>query len=58
MVGEHKIPDRPLDCGYLERSQHCRLMEEYQEIGRMLHGLYDRWKTYAKADESESVEDD
>ncbi len=47
--------DVALDCGYVDPEQHSHLMAQYVEIGRMLHGLYDRWNTYAKADKSEEA---
>jgi len=37
-----------LDCGYLSVEQHQCFREKYEEIGRMLHGLYHRWKTLPK----------
>ena len=32
------------DLEYVSTEQHCALKEEYNEIGKMLYGLYKNWK--------------
>jgi four helix bundle protein len=33
------------ECGYLSLEQHDCLLDDYEEICKMLQGLYDRWRT-------------
>lgn len=35
-----------LDCKYLQEEKYDNLIEHYNEVGRMLKGLHDNWKTY------------
>ena len=35
-----------LDCKYLENAQYDNLVVQYNEVGKMLKGLHDNWKTY------------
>ena len=37
-----------LDCNYIEQEEHRNILARYDEIGKMLHGLHDSWKTYKK----------
>jgi len=39
------------ECGYLDAEQHRHLMDQYEDVGRMLFGLYERWRTFPKKDE-------
>jgi four helix bundle protein len=38
--------DFSLDCGYIQKSEHEDLIQHYQEVGKMLHGLFENWQTY------------
>ncbi|RPH38107.1 four helix bundle protein [bacterium] len=49
--------DFATECGYLTLEQHRCLQNRYNEIGMMLHGLYDRWHTLPKAEQTESLEE-
>ena len=40
--------DFALDCKYITAEEHKGLAERYEEVGKMLHGLFENWKTYAK----------
>lgn len=36
------------DCKYITADEHTRLIDKYEEVGKMLHGLFENWKTYEK----------
>ena len=38
--------DFALDCKYLLKDEHKRLVENYNEVGKMLNGLYENWENY------------
>lgn len=38
--------DFSLDCSYVSAQDHDRLMDAYDEVGRMLNGLSEKWHTY------------
>ena len=38
--------DFAYDCKYITKEKHKGLIESYEEIGRMLTGLFENWKTY------------
>jgi four helix bundle protein len=40
--------DFALDCRYIPFDEHKKLSDRYQELGKMLHGLFENWKTYKK----------
>ncbi len=40
--------DFALDCKYILKEEHSNLTFRYKEVGKMLNGLLDNWKTYAK----------
>lgn len=40
--------DFALDCRYILKEEHNNLICRYDEIGKMLNGLFDNWETYAK----------
>lgn len=42
------------DCGYLPREEHERLMEGYNEVGRMLNELFETWQTFARSKDIDS----
>lgn len=48
--------DFALECGYLTTEEHQCLQDKYKEIGMMLNGLYDRWRTLPKAEDSKCAE--
>jgi four helix bundle protein len=50
--------DFAFECGYLTAEENQCLQDKYKEIGMMLHGLYDRWRTLPKADDSVSIEEE
>jgi four helix bundle protein len=40
--------DFALDCKYIMADEHKGLLDRYEELGKMLHGLFENWKTYKK----------
>lgn len=40
--------DFALGCKYITAEEHKGLVERYEEVGKMLHGLFENWKTYEK----------
>jgi four helix bundle protein len=46
------------ECGYLTSEQHQCSLNKYKEIGMMLNGLYDRWRTLPKDKTLESSVED
>ncbi|MDI6782937.1 MAG: four helix bundle protein [bacterium] len=40
--------DFAYDCKYISKEKNKSLIESYEEIGRMLTGLFENWKTYNK----------
>lgn len=34
-----------LDCGYISQTDFATLSEKWDEVGKMLHGLHDHWRT-------------
>jgi len=34
------------DCGYISPTEHQALWGKCEEVGKMLHGLFENWKTY------------
>ncbi|MFB3896329.1 MAG: four helix bundle protein [bacterium] len=38
--------DFAYDCKYITKEKHKTLIASYEEIGRMLTGLFEHWKTY------------
>ncbi|MEO8168914.1 MAG: four helix bundle protein [bacterium] len=37
-----------LDCKYIGQEEYGQVISRCDEIGKMLHGLHDNWKTYKK----------
>lgn len=35
-----------LDCGYISADDFITQSEKWDEVGKMLHGLHDNWRTY------------
>lgn len=50
--------DFALECGYLAIERHKCLLDKYTEIGMMLHGLYERWRTFQKSESQKAVGED
>ena len=40
--------DFALACRYIPFDEHKQLSDRYEELGKMLHGLFENWKTYKK----------
>ncbi|MEO0129640.1 MAG: four helix bundle protein [candidate division WOR-3 bacterium] len=40
--------DFALDCRYILKEEHSNFISEYNEVGKMLNGLIENWKTYVK----------
>jgi len=40
--------DFGFDCKYIAVAKHDSLVSRYEELGKMLHGLFENWKTYKK----------
>ncbi len=40
--------DFAFDCKYMKTDDYNNLMNKYQEIGKMLKGLFENWTTYKK----------
>jgi len=40
--------DFAFDCKYITADEHKRMLNKYQEVGKMLNGLFENWKTYKK----------
>lgn len=40
--------DFALDCQYIAADEHKSLVDRYGEVGKMLHGLFEEWKTPEK----------
>ena len=40
--------DFAFDCKYIKTDEHNNLVSKYQEVGKMLKGLFENWKTYKK----------
>ncbi|MEO0136369.1 MAG: four helix bundle protein [candidate division WOR-3 bacterium] len=40
--------DFALDCKYILKEEHSNLIFKYNEVGKMLNGLIENWKTYVK----------
>jgi len=38
-----------LDCGYTTADEHKSLTVRYEEVGKMLNGLFKNWKTYKQS---------
>ena len=38
-----------LDCTYLTADEHKNFMARYEEVGKMLNGLFENWKTYKRS---------
>ena len=35
-----------LDCKYIDEDRHNYLLEQYEEVGKMLRSLHDNWQTF------------
>ena len=40
--------DFAFDCKYITTDDHKSMLNQYQEVGKMLKGLFDNWRTYKK----------
>ena len=40
------------DCGYINGDEHQTLTGRFEELGKMLHRLFENWKTYRVGKES------
>jgi four helix bundle protein len=40
--------DLALDCRYITSQEHQPISDRYNELGRMLHRLFENWKTYRR----------
>ena len=40
--------DFAFDCGYISETEHFGYINDYDELGRMLAGLLENWRTYDK----------
>ncbi len=40
--------DFGLGCKYIPADKYSNLTSRYEELGKMLHGLFENWKTYKK----------
>ena len=38
--------DFSLDCKYISDKGHKKLIDNYDEVGRMLNGLFEKWQTF------------
>jgi len=42
------------DCGYISREEHERFIKGYDEVGKMLNGLFEKWQTFAGSKDADS----
>ena len=40
--------DLAFDCEYITANEHKGLVDRYEELGKMLHGLFENWRTRKK----------